>query len=92
MMSNKFRGTIYVGVTSSIIHRAWQHRTGMMRGFSKKYWLKRLVYVEFHSSISAAIAREKQLKNWKRQWKIELIESTNPEWKDLYREVAYTFM
>jgi len=82
--TNKRNGTLYVGVTSSILHRAWQHRNGLIPGFTKKYGLRRLVYLEFLESFPEAIRREKQLKNWRRVWKIKLIESMNPEWKDLF--------
>ncbi len=84
IMTNKFNGTIYVGVTSSIQHRAWQHRTGFNTGFTKKYKLNRLVYFEFLATMLEAIKREKQLKNWTRKRKLQLIELTNPAWKDLF--------
>ena len=83
-MANKRNGTIYVGVTSSIQHRAWQHRTGFNKGFTKKYQLNRLVYFELLATIPEAIRREKQLKNWTRKRKLALIESMNPEWEDLF--------
>ncbi|MEE4292776.1 MAG: GIY-YIG nuclease family protein [Xanthomonadales bacterium] len=84
IMSNRLRGVLYVGVTSSIIHRVWQHRTGMMPGFTCKYRLNRLVYFEFLASFPEAICREKQIKRWRRKWKIELVEANNPKWRDLY--------
>ena len=83
IMANKRNGTIYVGVTSSIQHRAWQHRTGSTKGFTKKYKLNQLVYFEFLATMPEAIKREKKLKNWTRKRKLELIESMNPEWEDL---------
>jgi putative endonuclease len=83
-MANKCNGTIYVGVTSSIQHRVWQHRTGFNKGFTKKYQLNRLVYFELLATMPEAIRREKQLKNWTRKRKLALIESMNPEWKDLF--------
>ena len=83
-MANKRNGTTYVGVTSSLLHRIWQHRTGLVEGFTKKYGLKKLVYFEFLATFPEAISREKQLKNWRRSWKIQLIESKNPEWNDLF--------
>ena len=83
-MCNRRRGTLYVGVTASLLHRAWQHRTGLRAGFTRKYGLKRLVYYEFHADFAAAIRREKALKHWRRAWKIELIESLNPDWEDLF--------
>ena len=84
IVTNRYRGTLYVGVTSSILHRSWEHRTGQFAGFTAKYRLKRLVYFEFLATFPKAIAREKQLKRWRREWKIELIESRNPLWADLY--------
>ena len=83
-MANKRNGTIYVGVTSSIQHRAWQHRTGFNKGLTKKYQLNRLVYFELLATMPEAIRREKQLKNWNRKRKLALIESMNPEWEDLF--------
>lgn len=66
----------------------WQHKEGVAEGFSKQYWVKKLVYFEVHDDIEQAIIREKQLKKWNRQWKINLIEKENPEWKDLYEKLA----
>jgi putative endonuclease len=84
MMSNRHRGTIYVGVTSDLIIRASHHRLGLVEGFTRKYGLRLLVFYEAHSTMENAILREKQLKSWKRSWKIELIERSNPEWNDLF--------
>ena len=83
-MTNKRNGTLYIGITSSILHRTWQHRTGAIPGFTKKYGLGRLVYFEFLASFAEATHREKQLKKWRRSWKVGLIESKNPRWKDLF--------
>ena len=80
-------GTLYIGVTSDIALRAFQHREGDIDGFAKKYDVKQLVYIEFHDKMDAAITREKQLKKWNRAWKIELIESQNPEWMDLFDDL-----
>ena len=77
------RGTLYVGVTSDLPARLWQHRNGKTGGFASRYRVYRLVHAEFHEDMPAAIAREKQLKNWHRQWKIHLIEIDNPHWLDL---------
>ncbi len=77
-------GTLYIGVTSNIRRRAYEHREGSVDGFSKRYGLKLLVYVETFTDIRSAIEREKQLKKWRRAWKIELIQSLNPAWTDLY--------
>ena len=76
-------GTIYVGVTSSLLARLWQHRTGATPGFTERYGVCRLMRYELFADMQAAIAREKQLKRWRRQWKINLIESDNPDWIDL---------
>jgi putative endonuclease len=79
-------GTLYVGVTSDIIRRAWEHRTGQIQGFTKHYGVHRLVFAEFHESMTDAIAREKRMKKWRRAWKLQLIERENPSWRDLYDE------
>ena len=84
IMTNKRHGTLYVGVTSDVRRRAWQHREGMADGFTKRYALNRLVYVERHDDIREAIRRERRLKHWPRQWKINIIEEDNPEWRNLY--------
>ena len=82
-MASKPRGTIYIGVTNSLDRRIYEHKTGGVEGFTKEYNVNKLVYFEETRSIYDAIRREKQLKNWHRQWKINLIESVNPNWKDL---------
>ena len=87
MASNK-DGVIYIGVTGNLIQRVYQHREGLVDGFSKQYKTKRLVYFELSTDIQSCIEREKQLKGWKRQWKKELIESVNPQWDDLWSKVA----
>lgn len=84
IMTNKPNGTLYVGVTSDLIKRVYEHKNGFVEGFTKKYKTKKLAYFEVLDSIEDAIAREKQLKNWKREWKVALIEKENMEWKDLY--------
>ncbi len=76
-------GALYIGVTSDPIGRFWQHRNSVVPGFTKKYRVHRLVHFELFADMPTAIAREKQLKNWHRQWKINLINAVNPEWKDL---------
>ena len=81
-MSNNSK-TLYIGVTNNLERRVYEHKSKLIEGFTKKYNLTNLVYYELTGSIEAAIKREKQLKNWKRQWKVELIESMNKEWKDL---------
>ena len=78
------RGTLYVGVTSDVSRRMWEHREGLLPGFTRDYGIKLLVYLELHATMDAAITREKQIKKWRRAWKIELITSLNPDWEDLY--------
>ena len=87
-MTNKPNGTLYIGVTNDLIRRVYEHRNGLVDGFTKKYNLKILVYFEVFDRVEDAIFREKRLKKWNRQWKIELIEKTNPNWMDLYKELA----
>ena len=84
MLSSGHNGTLYTGVTSDLLKRVWQHKHGVIDGFSKRYDTHDLVWYELHETMESAILREKALKNWKRQWKIRLIEGENPEWNDLY--------
>jgi putative endonuclease len=88
ILANRPHGTIYVGVTNDLIRRIFEHRGGFVEGFTKKYGVKRLVYYERHETATAAIQREKNIKHWSRAWKIDLIHSTNPEWRDLYDEIT----
>ncbi len=81
-------GTLYVGVTNDLIRRTYEHREGLVKGFTKKYGVKMLVYYEQHDTALAAIQREKNIKHWSREWKIDLIISTNPEWRDLWEEIV----
>ena len=81
-------GALYIGVTSNLIKRTYEHRNDTAASHASKYQIRRLIYFEQHQDINEAIKREKQMKAWKRQWKIELIEKSNPEWKDLYDEIA----
>src|SRR6266446_3124232 len=83
-MSNRRNGILYVGVANNVIRRAFEHREGLLAGFTKRYGLKRLVYYEEHGSIADAIQREKTIKHWPRAWKVRLIQSVNPNWDDLY--------
>ena len=83
-MTNRPNGILYVGVTNDIARRAWEHREGVVDGFTKRYGLKRLVWFEPHESIVAAIQREKTMKHWPRAWKVRVILAANPEWNDLY--------
>ena len=84
ILSNKPYGTLYIGVTSDLVKRVWQHKNGFVKGFTKRYGVHRLVWCEVHESMASAIGREKALKRWNRAWKIELIEKDNPAWVDLY--------
>jgi putative endonuclease len=84
IMTNRPNGTLYIGVTSDLPRRAWQHREGLIEGFTKRYGLTRLVFFEHHDDIQAAIRREKGPKRWPRAWKVRLIVATNPDWDDLY--------
>jgi len=81
-------GTLYVGVTNDLIRRVFEHRSGVVPGFTKKHRVHRLVYFEPHTDVSEAILREKRIKRWLRTWKIELIERENPRWRDLWPELA----
>ena len=84
ILASKRNGTLYIGVTNNLIKRIGEHKSGKIEGFTKKYEVHDLVYVERHGQIKYAIKREKQLKKWNREWKLALIEKENPEWKDLY--------
>ena len=87
ILANKSRSSLYIGITSDVIKRIWQHKNGEADGFTKKYQIKDLVFYEVHQSPQDAIRREKQLKNWHREWKDNLIKETNPQWQDLYDEI-----
>ena len=82
-------GTLYTGVTSNLVQRAWQHREHLAAGFTDTYKVTLLVYYELHVSMEAAISREKQIKKWRRAWKLRLIEEGNPYWRDLWPEIAF---
>jgi putative endonuclease len=84
IMASKRNGTLYIGVTSDLVQRIWEHREGTADGFTAQYGVKRLVYFEAHGDMHTAITREKQLKKWERAWKIRLIEEMNPRWDDLW--------
>ena len=88
IVTNRPNGTPYVGVTSNLARRAWEHREGVADGFTKRYGLKRLVYAEPHDTIEAAIQREHNIKHWPRAWKVQLILKENPGWGDLYDALA----
>jgi putative endonuclease len=87
MLASKRNGTLYVGVTSNLPQRVWQHKNDLVEGFTRRYGVHALVWYEVHETMENAIAREKTIKEWKRQWKIDLIEAMNPEWRDLYKDI-----
>jgi putative endonuclease len=88
LLASKRNGTLYIGVTSDLIKRVHEHKNNLVEGFTKKYNIHNLVYFETTEDINSAIVREKQIKKWKRAWKIELIEKNNPEWRDLYIDLT----
>ena len=88
MMASQRNGTLYTGVTSDLIKRVWQHKSGETKGFTSKYKVNQLVYYEIHSDIMEAIKREKNIQAWKRIWKLQLIEKNNPNWNDLYGSIV----
>ena len=87
ILASRYRGTLYVGVTSALWSRVWDHKTGTTPGFTSRYRIDCLVWYEHHHTMEAAIRREKQIKAWKRGWKIALIERMNPGWRDLHEEI-----
>lgn len=91
ILASQRNGTLYIGVTNNIIRRIFEHKNGLIEGFSKKYKINRLVYYETYNEIQTAIVREKELKGWLRKRKIELIEQQNPNWIDLYKELVKAF-
>ena len=88
ILASKRDGTLYVGVTSDLIRRVWQHKNDLVEGFTKRYGVHTLVWHESHETMESAITREKNLKRWKRDWKIDLIQKANPSWRDLYHELG----
>ena len=88
LLASKRNGTLYIGVTNDLVRRVWEHKNNVIEGFTLKYNVHMLVYYEITADVESAITREKQMKKWMRQWKIELIEKSNPEWKDLYYELV----
>lgn len=87
IMASRKGGALYIGVTSDLVKRVWQHKQSV-EGFTARYNIKKLVYFELYDDVSEAILRETRLKTWKRQWKVELIESSNKEWRDLYETIV----
>jgi len=84
ILASKRNGTLYIGVTGNLQQRVWEHKSDLVDGFTRKYGVHRLVYYELHDDMMSAIRREKRLKKWNRVWKLELIETQNPEWEDLW--------
>jgi putative endonuclease len=87
ILASKRNGTLYIGVTSDLTKRVWEHKNDLVEGFTKRYHVHSLVWYELHESMESAIKREKSLKEWKRAWKLELVESVNPEWEDMYHTI-----
>ena len=87
LLANKPNGTLYIGVTSNLPKRVWEHRNNEVAGFTQRYGIHSLVYFEMHETMLDAITREKKLKKWRRAWKIALIEKSNPHWRDLWPEI-----
>lgn len=88
ILASRRNGTLYTGVTSDLVKRIWQHREEVVDGFTKRYGVHTLVYYELHDDIARAITREKQVKRWRRKWKVRMIERMNPEWRDLYPDIT----
>ena len=88
LMASNRNGTLYVGVTSNLVQRAWQHRERVAGGFSDRYSVTRLVWYELHSSMESAITWEKRIKKWNRAWKVRMIDEANPSWRDLWADVT----
>ena len=87
ILASRRNGTLYVGVTSNPVQRIWQHKNDLAQGFTKKYGVHTLVWLELHETMDSAIEREKALKEWRRAWKLALIEEKNPQWSDLYESI-----
>ena len=88
ILASKRNGSLYIGVTNDLLRRVQEHRESLIAGFTRKYQVKNLVYFEVHSDINEAIAQEKRMKRWRRSWKLQLIEARNPQWLDLWPELA----
>ena len=89
ILARASHSTFYTGVTSQLVGRVWQHREGVADGFTKRYGIKRLVWLEVHETVESAIRREKQIKRWPRQWKYDLINAENPTWRDLAEDFGF---
>ena len=88
ILASKRNGTLYVGVTSNLIKRVWEHKSNLVPGFTRRYKVHQWVWYEIHGTMGSAILKEKRIKEWKRKWKLGLIENSNPTWKDLYKEIV----
>ncbi len=88
LLASRRNGTLYIGVTSNLVKRIWEHRNNVVEGFTKSHGVHTLVYYEQHATMEAAITREKQLKKWNRAWKLRLVEERNPDWRDLWPEIV----
>jgi putative endonuclease len=88
ILASRRNGTLYIGVTSNLAGRIWEHKNDLVQGFTKQYQVHRLVYYELHEDMASAISREKQIKKWNRAWKLELIERGNPDWNDLWEKIV----
>ena len=88
ILTNRRNGTLYIGVTSNLSKRIWEHKTKVVKGFTERHGLDKLVWYEMHQSMDSAIEREKLVKKWKRKWKLNTIEAVNPVWRDLYEDLV----
>ena len=88
ILASRRNGTLYVGVTSDLVKRSWEHKNNVVEGFTRRYGVHMLVWYEIHETITAAIAREKAIKEWHRRWKLDLIEEMKPDWRDLYMDIG----
>ena len=89
LLASRKHGTLYLGVTNDLVRRVFEHRNNLVRGFTSRYGITRLVWFETHDEIMAAISREKEIKKWRRDWKISLIEADNPDWRDLWEAITH---
>jgi putative endonuclease len=88
ILASQRNGTLYVGVTRDLARRVFEHKENAIEGFTKEYGVHTLVFYEFHETMNDAMTREKRIKNWRREWKLQLIEQSNPQWRDLYQDLA----
>jgi len=88
ILASKRNGTLYTGVTSDLVKRIWEHKNDLVEGFTQQYHVHDLVWFELHDNMTTAIEREKNIKEWKREWKLNLIEKNNPDWQDLYDDIT----